>query len=209
MCNPGAAILGAQAFGVGMSTVGAIFGASAQKSALKSQARIDEINARIMDGNARAEIHRGNFLESVAKMKGSQLKSSQTARFAHNGVDIAGSPSAQAVLTGTDVVTEVDANNIRANALQAAWGQRFKAGDFRRHAASTRATAAGISPFLAGATSLIEGAGQVASSWYSLSKAGGMSGQGSMGTPDISGTMRNVSIDAQAQGHSTLTAWGW
>lgn len=209
MCNPGAASLGAQAFGVGMSTVGAIFGASMQKSALKSQARIDEINARIMDGNARAEIQRGTFLESVAKMKGSQLKSSQTARFAHNGVDIAGSPSAQAVITGTDVVTEVDANNIRANALQAAWGQRFKAGDFRRRAASARASAAGISPFLAGATSLIEGAGQVASSWYSLSKAGGLSGQGSMDAPDISGTMRNISIDAQAQGHSTLTAWGW
>lgn len=192
-----------------MSTVGAFFGAAMQKSALKSQARIDEINARIMDGNARAEVQRGVFLESATRMKGSRLKSSQTARFARNGIDIAGSPSAQAVITGTDVVTEVDAANIRTNALQAAWGQRFKAGDFRRHATSARASAAGISPFMAGFTSLVEGAGQVAASWYSLSKAGGLSGQGNLPTPDISGTMRNLSIDVQNQGHSTLTAWGW
>lgn len=211
MCNPGAASLAAQSFGAGMSTMGAFFGAKSQKDALKSAARMSEINARIADGNARAAIERGVFEESRTKMRGTTIKNSQTARYAANGIDIAGSDSALAVMTGTDLITEVDANQVRANALREAWGQRFKAGDYRRDAVSKRATASGISPGLAGFTSLIEGAGQVASSWYSMNKQGAFDTgrSGAAFDTSLDDTRRNISLTGQAQSHSTLTSWGW
>jgi len=202
--------MGAQAFGAGMSTVGAFLGAKMQKDSLRSQARLDEINARIMDGNARAAIERGTWEESRVKMRGTTLKNSQAARYAANGIDVAGSNSALAVMTGTDVITEVDANQTRANAIREAWGQRFKAGDYRRAATSKRASAAGISPFTAGFTSLIEGAGQVASSWYSLSKQGGFERTANTAKlTDSSGYGSGTKMPAAFETSDGLLAWGW
>lgn len=155
-----------------MSTVGTIFGALSQKDMLKHQARIAEINAQIVDSNARNTIRVGTIEESRVKLATAQAKSQQVAQMTASGVDIAGSNTALARLTGTDMIGEVDANTVRSNALRAAWGQRIEAGNLRRGAAALRAEAKGISPFMAGMTSLIEGAGQVAASWYSLNKQG-------------------------------------
>lgn len=171
MCGATAS-LGAQSFGVGMSTVGSIFSAMSQKDMLKSQARMAEINAKIADGNARNAIRVGTIEETRVKLATAQAKSTQRTQITSSGIDIAGSNTALARLTGTDVIGEVDAQTVRSNALRAAWGHRFDAGNMRRQATSARASAASISPALAGLTSLINGAGQVASSWYSMNKAG-------------------------------------
>lgn len=164
--------MSAQAFGVGMSTVGALFGAVMQKDMLKHQARMADINAGIFDSNARNITQAGTVEESRVKLAGSQAKAQQRAQITASGVDIAGSPTALARLTGTDLITEVDARTVRSNTLRAAWGQRFAAGDMRRRGVSARATAAGISPLAVGATALLDGATTVASSWYALSKEG-------------------------------------
>jgi len=155
-----------------MSTIGAIFGASSQKSSLRHQAAMADINARIADGNARNLISAGLVEESRIKLAGAQAKGTQIARMASSGIDIAGSPTAQARLAGTDLIIEVDANTMRLNALRAAWGQRFEAGDQRNRASALRASASSISPFMAGMTSLLNTAGQVASSWYTLNREG-------------------------------------
>lgn len=177
MLNFGFASLAAQSFGVGMSSVGAIFGALMQKDMLRSQARLAEINARISESNARNITRAGTIEESRVKLAGSQAKATQRAQITSSGVDIAGSNTALARLTGTDLITEVDAQTVRANALRAAWGQRFEAGDARRRAAAMRASASSISPGLVGATSLLEGATSVASSWYALNKEGAFGGK--------------------------------
>lgn len=176
--------MGAQAFGVGMSSVGAVFGALMQKDMLRSQARMADINAGVSENNARNITSAGVVEESRIKLAGSQAKASQRAQIAASGVDIAGSNTALARLTGTDLITEVDANTVRANATRAAWGQRFEAGNMRRAATSARATASSISPGLVGATSLINGAGAVASSWYGLNKEGAFGS-----TPSKTGTV--------------------
>lgn len=172
MCNLGTLSMGAQSFGAGMSFVGSIIGAQMQKDQLRSQARIAEINAEVADSNARQITRAGTIEESRVKLAGAQAKGEQRAQLAGSGIDIAGSNTALARLTGTDVITEVDANTVRANALRAAWGQRFEAGDMRRQANTFRSEASSISPALAGMTSLINSAGSVASSWYSLNKVG-------------------------------------
>jgi len=174
MCIPaGGASMAAQGFGLGMSTVGAFFSAKSEQDALRSQARVAEINARIADSNARHELEQGNFQERQIKFQGTRMKSAQTAGYASRGIDIANSNSALATITGTDVLTEADVIQTRANAVRAAWGQKIEATNLRNAARSARATAKGISPGMSAATSLIEGAGKVAASWYSMSKEGG------------------------------------
>jgi hypothetical protein len=164
--------MGSQAGGGILSTIGSMFGASSQKSSLNFQARMADINARIADGNARNLIAAGVVEESRIKLAGSQAKGSQIARMASSGIDIAGSPTAQARLAGTDLITEVDANTMRLNALRAAWGQRFEAGDQRARAGALRASASSISPMMAGLTTLMSTVGQVAGSWYTLNREG-------------------------------------
>lgn len=166
-----------------MSAVGSFFAASTEKDRLRHQARMAEINAGVVENNARNTIRVGTIEESRVKLATAQAKGAQRAHLASSGVDIAGSNTALARLTGTDLIGEVDAQTVRSNALRAAWGQRFEAGNLQRQAASLRASASSISPTLAGFTSLINGAGQVASSWYSMDKAGAFSGkQGKTGT---------------------------
>lgn len=169
-------MIGTQAAGAAQSAFGSMFQAKAQKANLESQARLADINAGVIENDARRVTGAGVIEESRIRLAGAQAKSSQMAQLASSGVDIAGSPSAQARLNGTDYITEVDANTVRANALRAAWGQRFEAVNMRNTARSARASAASISPGMAFASSLISGAGQVASSWYAMGKEGGLGG---------------------------------
>lgn len=179
MCLPGlgAVSMGAQAFGVGMSTVGAFSAASAQQSSLRSQARIAEINASIFDASARQELMASQKQQEAIKLRGSQTKASQISAYAGNGIDV-GVGTPVNVATSNDLITEVDANTARANGILAAWGQRIQATGLRNQARSARASAASISPLLAGVTTLISGAGQVAQSWYGLNKVGAFGGGG-------------------------------
>lgn len=181
MCSPALASLGASSFGVGMSSVGALFQASSQRSALRSQARIAEINARLSDEAGRNAVAAGNTQESRIRLAGEQAKATQTATMASRGIDIANSNTALARLTGTDLITDVDANTVRANALREAWGHRIDASNQRAGARSARATASSISPGMAFATSLVSGAGQVAASWYEFDRAGAFDRGGNTG----------------------------
>jgi hypothetical protein len=104
------------------------------------------------------------------------------------------------VLTSTDLVGEVDANTIAANAIRAAWGYRTEAANHRGQAlmssangqmasagaqAQAAATRAGmpstVTPPVAGrplsagravTTSLLGSATQIATTYYTLSKQG-------------------------------------
>lgn len=207
-----------------MSAVGAWFGAKGEKDSLRSQARIAEINARIADGNARNTLRVGNIEESRVKLAGAQAKSNVKTSIASSGIDIAGSNTALARLTGNDLITEVDAQTVRENALRAAWGQRIEAGNMRRGAASMRATAKGISPGLATVTSLLGSAQSVAASWYGLNKEGafdrgsgktGSVGGSSLQQQDTTGVMgkygalgRYPRITAGGSGW-LLSGWGY
>lgn len=168
MCSPLVGI-GAQSLGAGMAALGSMYAASAQRSALRSQARIADINATIVDEAARGTVRAGTIQESRVRMAGEQAKSRAIAQTAGRGIAL-DSASVQARLTGTDLVTEVDAATVRANAMREALGQRFEADNLRADARSARAAAAGISPGMALATSLIGSAGQIAKSVSAINK---------------------------------------
>jgi hypothetical protein len=162
-----------QAGGVATSTVGSYYAAKGQKTALKLQARIAEVNAKIAEGQSRDALQRGERQEQGTRMSAAQLRSSQRAAMGSSGIDL-GSETAAAVLTSTDYLTEVETNTIKANALREAWGFRMDAGQSRSEASMARATARGISPAGEAFSTLMTGAAQVAGSYAGFKESGAL-----------------------------------
>lgn len=167
----GYAALAMQATGAGMGAVGTYYGARAQRAQLGAEADMADINARLSEQQAQQAMSAGQKQVQQSKMQTAQLKSTQRAQMAAGGV-VLGEGSAGAIEAGTDVMGQVDANTIEANAIQSAWGYRSQVVQHQNQARSARANARSISPGLAAATSLIGGAGQVAGSYYSMQRAG-------------------------------------
>jgi len=156
MCSPTAA-LSLQGAGAINSTVGSYYAAGAQRSALELQADLAEVSAK-------STMLAGEREQQRSRLNTAQVKGAQRAAMAANGVDLS-SGTANRVLTSTDLVGEVDAQTIAANALRTAWG-------YRTQGAQSRATAGAISPGMSALTTLMGGASQVAGSWYTMNKAG-------------------------------------
>lgn len=167
----GGAVLGLQTAGAVYSSVGAYYASKEKQAALNAQAGIDEINARVLERTAQQELRAGQLNEQKSRLQTAAFKSSQRASLAASGVDL-GSDSAIALLTSTDVMGEIDANQIATGALRSAWGYRMQATNSTNSALLNRAQARGISPLMSGASTLLTGATDVASSYYSMRKAG-------------------------------------
>lgn len=165
------ASLGAQGAGLGLSALAAFQGAQSSKLTLQGTADIADINARMLESTAQSTLLTGQREEQKSRIATANLKGKQRAALAANGVDL-GVGSAENVLTTIDVMGEVDANTIAANAVMSAWGYRTQAVNETNKARSARTAASAISPESAAFTSLIGGSGQVASSWYQFKKAG-------------------------------------
>lgn len=167
------ASMAASAAGGAMSTVGSYYGALGQKSSLKFQATMAELNAQAAESDARNSLLRGERAEQRLRLDNAQLKSSQRVAIAGNGIDL-GSDTAAAILTSTDVLGEIDANQTKANALREAWGHRTEAVNYRGEATMARGAASGISPGMSAFTTLLGSAGQVASQYYAAEKSGSL-----------------------------------
>lgn len=170
MC--GAAGVFLQGLGVLSSANAARSNAEASKTQLDFQANLADINARISESQAQQTLLAGQREEQKSRIATANLKGSQRASLAANGVDL-GVGSAAQILTSTDVMGEIDANTIQANAIKSAWGYRTQGANQKAQATSSRAAAGAISPDSAFTSTLIGGAGQVASSWYQFNKIGG------------------------------------
>jgi hypothetical protein len=163
------AVMAMQIGGAATSAIGAYGTASANRIAMRSQANIAEINARISEQAAQGELLKGEREEQRTRLNTAQLKSRQRAVMAASGVDL-GSDSATNILTGTDVMGEIDANTVAANAVRSAWGYRTQASNYTTDAIVKRGAAKGMSPTTAMASSLMGSAGSVAQSWYAMGK---------------------------------------
>lgn len=155
------------------------------------QAAIGDINAKMLESNAQATLLSGQREEQKSQLNTAHLKSSQRVAMAANGVDL-GVGSAENILTTTDVMGEIDANTIQANAVRGAWGYRAEAQNAKGQADVARARQYGaavmagaerdtgskaytfamkqadnVRPSTSFGSSLLAGAGKVADSWYS------------------------------------------
>jgi hypothetical protein len=170
MCNAAAALT-MQGAGAASSALGAYYGAQSQKSSLELQANLADINARMSESSAQQTLLTGQRDEQKSRIATANLKGTQRASMAANGIDL-GEGSAAQVLTSTDVMGEVDADTIAANAVRSAWGYRTQGVNQSNQALMSRASAGAINPGQAAVTSLLGSAGTVAGNWYQYSKAG-------------------------------------
>ena len=181
MCAPsagpvGSVGLGAQAAGAGLSAGSAYYTALAQKSTLQTQAYIADQNASISEVGAQQELEKGRRAEQQIQVQAENVKGSQRASMAANGVDLTeGTPTD--ILKSTDYMSEQDIATAKANAARAAFGYRTQAAGYKSQAAFARGGAAGINPGMSAVTSLLGGSGQVASSWYQLTKNSNFNGK--------------------------------
>lgn len=190
---------GLQRQAIGIQAQGQVLqGKSAQLQA-ETQAAIARINARLAESAAQGTLLSGQRQEQAKRLETAAFKSRQRVGFAASGVDL-GSDSVVRVLTSTDLIGDIDANTIAANAIRAAWGYRTEAANHRGQAlmssangqmmaagaqAQAAATRAGmpsnVTPPVASrpmgsgqavANSLLGSATQIATTYYTLSKQG-------------------------------------
>ncbi len=157
------------------SAIGSYYSAATQKATLQGQAAVADINARISELGAQSALYQGQQQVGALTLKAGQLKSSQRAAMAANGIDL-GVGSAAEIQASTDIMKEIDKNTLEANAMRNAFGYRTQAMNFENEALTKRATAGAISPFSSAAGSLLGSAASVAGSWYSLNKSGALKG---------------------------------
>lgn len=203
--NP-TAFLTMQGAGAVGQAYGAYSSAAGSKAAMQSQANIADTQAQISDMNAagaeftaQQSLLAGQRREQNVLLKGAQLKSTQRAGMAANGIDL-GSASAVNVLTSTDVMAREDANAVALDALRSAWGYRTQATNYtnegiglRARASGMRSTADAITPWMSGVGSLLTSTGKVASNWYMANKLG-MFGDGSGGLTTNGGLKINNTL---------------
>jgi hypothetical protein len=156
--------------------LGAGDAAASQRSSLNFSAGISDINARMAEQAAQSELLRGEREYGNARLRTAALRGRQRASLAANGVDL-GVGSAAQIQTSTEVMGEIDANTIQANAIKTAWGHRMEATNHRNDALMKRTSASGIDPDKAVFSSLVSGAGRI----YGMSQFGGMGGGAGQG----------------------------
>lgn len=161
--------LTSQIGGMFSSAIGSYFSAESQKSSLKFQADMAEINARLSETSAQQELLKGERQVGALTLRAGQVKGAQRAAMAANGIDL-GVGNAAEVLASTEILKEVDKNTITANAVRDAWGFRLQGTNYQNEALMKRSAASTVSPMASVASSLLGSAGSVASSWYLYNK---------------------------------------
>lgn len=158
----------------GLSTaIGSYYTAKGEQNNFRASANIADTNSRLAELNAQGATLQGQRQEQASRIGTANLKESQRAAYAGNGIAL-DSETAQRVMTSTDVLGEIDANTINANAARAAWGYKVESVQYQNEALTKRASADAISPKTRAMTSLINSAGPISQSWYKLGKEGAL-----------------------------------
>lgn len=176
--------------GIGANVLGSIFSGIGAERAGQAQQMTDQFmaqqalyNSQVAKRNAAyaseaGELQAGKYgLGAAARM--GQIKASQ----ASSGLDV-NSGSALQVQKSQQLVTGIDLDQIRSNAAKTAYNYNVEAVQDKNQAqlytmAGSNAAAAGQ---LGMETSLISGAGSVASKWLAASKGGMFNGFGDQAT---------------------------
>lgn len=135
----------------------------------QSQANIARLNAQMMERQAQGVLRSAEKAIVTKTMQAGQVKSTQRARLAANGIAV-GVGSAAEVQASTDIIKEIDKNQLKTNAVADAWGYRLKAVGYEGDAlmAIAKKQSAGLN---FGAT-LLSGASQIANNYMLMNAHG-------------------------------------
>ena len=135
----------------------------------QSQANIARLNAQMMERQAQGVLRSAEKAIVTKTMQAGQVKSAQRARLAANGIAV-GVGSAAEIQASTDIIKEIDKNQIKSNAVADAWGYRMKAVGYEGDA--LMAMAKKQSAALNFGTTLLGGASQVANNYMVMKSMG-------------------------------------
>jgi len=166
MAAPQLALIGALGTSAGAAggAVGAWFSAASARDNLTAQANIADVNARLAEQSAQSALARGQQQVAAHTLRTGHVRGAQRAALAANGVDL-GAGSAAEVQASTKILSDIDRNQMEANAIYEAWGIRAQKVNHENQARMARAQAKANKPGAALATSLLGSAGSVASTW--------------------------------------------
>ena len=135
----------------------------------QSQANIARLNAQMMERQAQGVLRSAEKAIVAKTMKAGQVKSTQRARLAANGIAV-GVGSAAEIQASTDIIKEIDKNQIKSNAVADAWGYRLKAVGYEGDAlmAMAKKQSAGLNF----GTTLLSGASQIANNYMLMGARG-------------------------------------
>lgn len=168
--NPGATADFAQSTSIAGSVaavVGAFASAQAQRDELAWQAEVAQINAAAAASSARTALQLGQRQVQAQQLRTGKVRDAQTAGFAANGVDI-GFGSAARTRASTEIMGEIDANAIAADAVRQAFGYRSQGTNYRAQGVMLRSASGAVNPMMSAATTGLTSAGMVARQWYAL-----------------------------------------
>lgn len=155
MCEPATIAMismAASVAGTGISAISAMNQASANK-------QIAQNNATVAEYQAQDAQRRGEDDAQAIQRRAAAIKSSQRVNLASKGLDL-GYGTAADLQDQTDFFAQSDVATARTNAAKDAWGKRAMGANYRAEASAQN-------PLMAGAGTLLGGAGQVADKWYS------------------------------------------
>ncbi len=144
--------------------------AEAKAAEYRYQAQVDDNNRKVAEWKAADAKARGQKDEAALRVKVAQLKGRQRSALAASGVEV-GSGSALDILGDTAALGELDALTIRSNAERESYEQNVVASNLKANAGMKRMGAdnAIIAGKIGAQTSLLTGAGSVASKWQNYS----------------------------------------
>lgn len=123
-----------------MGGVSSIQQGNAAAASARYNAQVSEMNAKIMDQNARDALERGKMEEQQKRFEIAALTGRQRAAMAANGVDLSfGSPLD--TIVDTAMLGELDALTIRSNAAREAYDYKVAGANGRADAALSRSSA--------------------------------------------------------------------
>lgn len=170
----GSGVLGGVSIGLAIGqAVGSVYNAynsmKTAKYVAKANERIAENNRQIAQmGVESAYLQRDSQIAKLTYEAG-QTKAKQRTAYGASGVAVNVGSSAE-VLASTDIMKEVDKKTVRMNALSTAWNyksQVYQAEADKKTFAAMGSYYSSMTPFVVGG-SLLNGATNVASKWYSL-----------------------------------------
>jgi len=171
MCNPLAIVsIAFTAMGAMSQASGQRAQGQAQKQTYDYKAQVNENNKQVSEWKAQDAVDRGYVREQEHRNKVSNLKGRQRAVLAASGVEV-DTGSALDILEDTAALGELDALTIRSNAEREAYD--YKVAGMNDGAQADVNRMSGENALAAGnmgaRTSLLQGAGSVASKWYTMS----------------------------------------
>ena len=133
----------------------------------QTQKKVGEYNEKMNEYAAQDAIARGEKQAMEARRRGDMMRASQRVGMAAKGLDL-GEGTALQIQDTTDFFSETDQNTARYNAAKDAWSAR-QSGQLARWQGQAQAQSSNLQAF----STVLGGASQVASKWYTPNSSGG------------------------------------